>query len=89
VGYLVEALLAAAIAGGAWRIARRDPARNILGLVAFLAGLAVGFWENRAEIAQLWSARQIFRPKAPRAAMARLQNDWRRAVERAKGWASA
>ena len=50
-GYLVEALLAAAIAGGAWRIARRDPARNILGLVAFLAGLAAAVAAYAAAVA--------------------------------------
>lgn len=54
---------------------------------AYLAGLAVGFWRDQAEIAQLWGVERTFRPRAPRAAMARLQRAWRRAVERAKGWA--
>ena len=54
---------------------------------AYLAGLAVGFWKNRAEIAALWSAGRIFRPRAPRAAVQKLQIDWHRAVNRAKGWA--
>jgi len=55
---------------------------------AYLAGLAVGFWKNRAEIARLWQVEHTFRPTAPRAAMLRLQHDWRRAVERAKNWAA-
>jgi glycerol kinase len=54
---------------------------------AYLAGLAVGFWKDRAEIARLWGRQRTFRPRAPRAAMQRLQHDWRRAVERAKTWA--
>jgi glycerol kinase len=54
---------------------------------AYLAGLAVGVWKNRGEIAGLWRAKKIFRPAAPRAEMQVLQENWRRAVERAKGWA--
>jgi glycerol kinase len=53
---------------------------------AYLAGLATGFWKDRDEIAALWRAERTFRPRAPAAAMQRLQIDWRRAVERARGW---
>jgi glycerol kinase len=55
---------------------------------AFFAGLAVGYWKNRDEIASLWREQRRYRPLAPNAA-ARCQRDWRRAVERAKGWATA
>ena len=51
---------------------------------AYLAGLAVGVWKNRAEIASLWSADRIFKPTAPAAAMRRLQTGWQAAVARAK-----
>jgi glycerol kinase len=54
---------------------------------AYLAGLAVGFWKDRDEIARLWSVGRSFRPQAPSGAMRKLQRDWRRAVERAKKWA--
>jgi len=54
---------------------------------AFLAGLAVGVWQSRDEIAALWFVDRTFRPRAPAAATRRAQADWRRAVERAKGWA--
>jgi glycerol kinase len=54
---------------------------------AYLAGLAVGFWKNRDEIAALWRAEHTFRFRASAGAMKRLQADWRRAVERAKAWA--
>ncbi len=53
---------------------------------AYLAGLAVGFWKNRAEIAQLWGIDRQFRPQAPLAATRRLTATWRRAVDRAKNW---
>ncbi len=54
---------------------------------AYLAGLAVGFWKDRDEIAALWQAERTFRPRAPAAGMKRLHAGWQRAVERAKGWA--
>lgn len=54
---------------------------------AYLAGLAVGFWKNRHEIARLWGVQQTFRPQAPRRDLQRLQLAWRRAVDRAKAWA--
>jgi glycerol kinase len=53
---------------------------------AYLAGLAVGFWKDRDEIARLWSAGTTFRPRAAKGTMQALQRDWRRAVERAKNW---
>jgi len=56
---------------------------------AYLAGLAVGFWRNREEIAALWLPGRTFQPKAGAASMRRMQSEWRRAVERAKGWAQA
>ncbi len=51
---------------------------------AYLAGLAVGFWKNRAEISRQWTADRVFRPTAPAAAMRALQAGWHRAVERTK-----
>ena len=51
---------------------------------AYLAGLAVGFWKDRAEIARLWSANRTFRAQTPAAATRRLLAEWHRAVARAK-----
>ena len=51
---------------------------------AYLAGLAVGFWKDRAEIARLWSADRIFRARAPAATTRRLLSDWHCAVGRAR-----
>ncbi|MDQ5977124.1 MAG: glycerol kinase [Verrucomicrobiota bacterium] len=51
---------------------------------AYLAGLAVGFWKNRAEIATLWSANRTFRPTAPAARMKKLQTGWHAAIARTR-----
>ncbi len=51
---------------------------------AYLAGLAVGYWKSRAEIAGLWRMDHTFRPKAKPAAMKTLQAGWHQAVARAK-----
>jgi glycerol kinase len=56
---------------------------------AYLAGLAVGFWKDRAEIAKLWSVGRRFRPQTSSAQMKALQHDWRRAVQRAQNWAES
>ncbi len=53
---------------------------------AYLAGLAVGFWKNRDEIARLWGVEKTFRPSVPAASVQRLRRDWSRAVERSKSW---
>lgn len=55
---------------------------------AYLAGLAVGYWKNRAEISRLWEMQATFRPRAPKATIQRQQLSWRHAVERAKDWAT-
>jgi glycerol kinase len=54
---------------------------------AYLAGLAVGVWKDRAEIARLWEAERTFRPRAPAAAIRALTASWRRALERSRNWA--
>lgn len=53
---------------------------------AYLAGLAVGYWKSRDEIAELWEADRTFSPSAPVGKMRGLHRDWQRAVERTKGW---
>jgi glycerol kinase len=51
---------------------------------AYLAGLAVGFWKSRAEIARFWSADRTFRAQTPAATSRRLLAEWHRAVARAR-----
>jgi len=54
---------------------------------AYLAGLATGFWRDEAEIAALWQRERVFEPRGTRAPAAGRMERWRRAVERARGWA--
>jgi glycerol kinase len=56
---------------------------------AYLAGLACGFWKDEAEIASLWSRDRVFEPKLSRDAAAARMSEWKRAVERSRGWAQA
>jgi glycerol kinase len=55
--------------------------------VAYLAGLATGFWPSQEVIAQQWSVGKRYEPAMPQAERARLLGQWQRAVERAKAWA--
>jgi glycerol kinase len=54
---------------------------------AYLAGLAVGFWDDLADIETNWSLDRRFEPSMEPERRDRLVRDWRRAVERARGWA--
>ncbi|HEX7316177.1 MAG TPA: glycerol kinase GlpK [Pyrinomonadaceae bacterium] len=53
---------------------------------AYLAGLAVGFWRDRREIAARWRVARRYEPRMDDAQRERLHRRWLRAVERAKGW---
>ncbi len=55
---------------------------------AFLAGLATGFWSSTEEVAATWRLERRFDPRMADAERDRLVGRWRRAVERARGWAS-
>ncbi len=53
---------------------------------AYLAGLAVGYWDDEREITQNWSEDRRFEPNMAASERERLLKGWRRAVERSKGW---
>ena len=55
---------------------------------AYLAGLEVGVWSSRDEIAERWSAAATFEPQAPREQMDEAYEGWKKAVERASNWAA-
>ena len=55
---------------------------------AYLAGLAVGFWKDLEDVAGHWRADRRFRPQMPAERREELYAGWKRAVERAKGWAA-
>lgn len=54
---------------------------------AYLAGLAVGYWHNDAEIAANWRIDRRFEPAMQRDRVAELRAGWDKAVTRAKAWA--
>lgn len=53
---------------------------------AYLAGLAVGFWKSKGEIAQNWSISKKFRPEMDEEKRNKLYEGWKKAVGRSKGW---
>jgi glycerol kinase len=54
---------------------------------AFLAGIAEGMWESAAAVNASWQSAATFSPAMDGAERDRRRADWRRAVERARGWA--
>jgi glycerol kinase len=52
----------------------------------YLAGLGVGFWESREEIAGQWKIEKVFEPLMPGSRREELYGDWKRAVERSFKW---
>lgn len=55
---------------------------------AYLAGLAVGFWKNIAEIQQQWQADKTFAPIMNNEKRNELVKGWQRAVRAAIAWAA-
>ncbi len=53
---------------------------------AYLAGLAVGFWKSREEIADKRKVDQRFEPAMDDETRSRLYAKWKKAVERARSW---
>jgi glycerol kinase len=53
---------------------------------AYLAGLAVGYWEGEGEITENWREDRRFEPAMDPSERERLLSRWRRAVERSKAW---
>ena len=56
---------------------------------AFLAGLCSGVWDKLDDITAIRESEHIFHPKMDADEANRLCSQWKRAVERARGWASA
>ncbi|HVZ98252.1 MAG TPA: glycerol kinase GlpK [Chitinophagaceae bacterium] len=55
---------------------------------AYLAGLAVGYWENTNEIEQYWQAEKNFTPGMNDEARNNIAHEWKRAVKAAIMWAN-
>lgn len=55
---------------------------------AYLAGLAVGFWTSRNELAEHWRSDRRFEPRMPVERSALLRQEWEEAVKRSLNWAT-
>jgi glycerol kinase len=53
---------------------------------AFLAGLAVGFWKDKAEIAAKWGIDRSFKPTMDATLREKKYAGWQKAVERSRRW---
>ena len=54
---------------------------------AYLAGLAVGYYDSIEEISRKWKIDARFEPQMDRSTAKEKMTQWNRALERAKGWA--
>jgi glycerol kinase len=54
---------------------------------AYLAGLAVGFWDSIDEIQQLWAVEKTFSPMESQEAVEQQITEWKRAVSTTQHWA--
>ena len=55
---------------------------------AYLAGLAVGYWDSVHEIQQQWKVDKTFKPSADPAKIEQLLKGWQRAVRASIAWAN-
>jgi glycerol kinase len=56
---------------------------------AYLAGLAVGYWQDLAELQSQWKLERRFSPKMEAGEVKACLDGWHRAVRAAKAWADA
>ncbi len=54
---------------------------------AYLAGIATGLW-SAAQVAEMWREAACYEPRMDAEERQRLLAEWRRAVERSRGWAA-
>lgn len=54
---------------------------------AYLAGLAVGFWSGKEEIAENWKVECQFRPQMEASVREDMYSGWKKAVGRSRHWA--
>jgi glycerol kinase len=54
---------------------------------AYLAGLAVGYWDGLDDVRRNWALDREFAPQRPRSEVDQLYAGWKKAVSRSLGWA--
>ena len=63
------------------RVERPQVAETTALGAAYLAGLAIGFWASREEIAQHWAVGRSFKPEMAPSTNAELYAGWKRAIK--------
>jgi len=53
---------------------------------AYLAGLAVEYWDSPTEVVNLWQMDRRFEPQMDFSQALALRAEWHRAIERSRGW---
>ena len=53
---------------------------------AYLAGLAVGFWKDQADLQSHWEIERIFEPQMSDAEVAHHRSRWHEALQRSRDW---
>ena len=53
---------------------------------AFVAGLAIGFWQNKDELRQYWQVDKIYKPNIDTAKRDNLKDNWNKAISKSSGW---
>ena len=53
---------------------------------AYLAGLAVGFWQSTDELREQWQADKVFSPQLPPERVQKMLHYWHKAVQAAQHW---
>ena len=54
---------------------------------AYLAGLAVGYWESKEDVIKNWAIDKTFEPKIDEEQRSKMIKGWNKAVKYAYGWA--
>jgi glycerol kinase len=53
---------------------------------AYLSGLATGFWKNIEQLEKQWQVDHRFEPSNKKGNYKKVIANWKKAVERSKGW---
>ena len=54
---------------------------------AYLAGLAVGFWDSEKDVANNWQVDRVFEPQMTTEQAEAYRARWADAIDRSRGWA--
>ena len=53
---------------------------------SYLAGLAVGFWKDKADVLRNWTIDRVFEPRMDEVRRVKELSGWSKAVAATRGW---